>query len=443
LQPNGWTEFSFCRHADLLIAPVDFIAHGLHFMNTEMQSDRQRTCFVIIPFAVEFKNQWELAIAPAIQDAGVMPVRGDDFSLAAGVIMSDVTRLIYQSDLIVADLSGRNPNVMYELGLAHAAQKPVIMIAQNDSDVPFDLSHVRYLKYDARDLRELRNNLTDRIKATLAIPSQNLPRFFPELEIMTPDDVATLRYLRQKSCVVTINVFPPTADVFFNDKLVGRTPQKLTINPDAPRNSISLFAIDFFEEHREIDQADIDAGSINIVLERRRYENLMERVPKWLRLRRQYPNNPVLMGAVLNFLMKSEKPEEALAEAKELLEVAAGWYGAWNNAGWVTYQKDVEQGKRCFRRVIALNPDHYIGYFNLACAHALCGELSESMANLKQIFGDQARLESLRYATTDLPSVLDDSDLVPLIAAPEFKSSIEDLRGQLKVLGELNPAQFP
>src|SRR5262245_55014828 len=129
-----------------------------------ISSDPKHTCFVIMPFAVDFKNQWELAIAPAITDAGLVPLRGDDVSLAAGVIMSDVTRLIYESTLIVADLSGKNPNVMYELGLAHAAQKPAIMIAQNDADVPFDLSHVRYLKYDVRDLSGLRHSLTERLK---------------------------------------------------------------------------------------------------------------------------------------------------------------------------------------------------------------------------------------------------------------------------------------
>ena len=401
-----------------------------------MLSDNQKhTCFVIMPFAVDFKNQWELAVAPAIVDAGLVPLRGDDSSLAAGIIMSDVTRLIYESTLIVADLSGKNPNAMYELGLAHSAQKPAVMIAQNDADVPFDLSHVRYLKYEVRDLSGLRRNLTERLKAMLSVP-RSLPRFFPELEIMRPEDMENLRYLRQRARKVTVNVFPPTADVFFNDEFVGKTPHTLTINPEAPRNSVSLFAIDFFEDHREITADDINNGKIDIVLEHRRYENLMERVPTWLRLRRQYPVNPVFIGAVLNFLINVAKFDDALAEAKELLDIAPGWYGAWNNAGWVTYRKDIEQGKHCFRRVIALAPDHYVGYFNLACAFAMSGELESSMASLKQMSADPMRLESLKYATANFPSILGDPDLQQLVAAPEYKPDVDDLRGQLNAFGE-------
>jgi tetratricopeptide (TPR) repeat protein len=409
-------------------------------MNPPTHHDRPRQCFVIIPFAVEFKNQWELAVMPAIQDAGLVPVRGDDSSLAAGVIMSDVTRLIYQSDLVIADLTGRNPNVMYELGLAHAAQKPVVMIAQHDTDVPFDLSHVRYLQYDVRDLSQLRRALTERAKATLATPPKRLARFFPELEILRPEDVDALKYLRQRAAKVTVNLFPPTADIFFNDRLAGQTPQTLVINPEAPRNSLSLFAIDFFEDHREISLEDIERGTIDIVLERRRYEDLMERVPHWLRLRRQYPEDPVFIGAVLNFLINVGKSDDALAEAKELLEIAPGWYGAWNNAGWVAYRHNIEQGKRCFRKVVALNPDHYVGYFNLACAHAMCGELPDAMQRLTQIFEDSARLETLRFATTDLPGILDDSDLSQLVTSPEHQAAIDDLRSRLRAFADEKPA---
>ena len=395
-----------------------------------------RTCFVVMPFAVEFKNQWELAVAPAIADAGLVPVRGDDSSLAAGAIMSDVTRLIYGSTLIVADLSGKNPNVMYELGLAHSAQKPVVMLAQRDADVPFDLSHVRYLKYDVQDLSALRRNLTERIKATLSIPVSGLQRFFPELEIMRPDDVENLRYLRQRACRITVNAYPPTADVFFNDKYIGKTPQTITVNPEATRNSVSFFAIDFFEDHHEITADDITKGTIDVVLQPRRYVDLMEHVPKWLRLRRQYPMNPVFIGAVLNFLVNVSKIEDATAEANELLEIAPGWYGAWNNAGWVAYRHDSNLGKSFFRRVIALAPDHYVGYFNMACAHSMCGELAEALANLKEMLSDSQRLASLIAGNENVSSVFEDCDLGNLMSAPEFKDQIDETRKQLDEFAE-------
>lgn len=106
---------------------------------------QNNTCFVLMPFSKELKNQWELAISPAISEAGLIPSRGDDEDLGTNIIMNDVTKRIYESKIIVADLTNKNPNVMYELGLAHSAKKQVIIISLSDEDVPFDLRHIRYL----------------------------------------------------------------------------------------------------------------------------------------------------------------------------------------------------------------------------------------------------------------------------------------------------------
>jgi hypothetical protein len=51
----------------------------------------------------------------------------------------------------VAELTGRNPNVLYELGLAHALHKPVVLISSNEADVPFDVRHVRVIYYELTD----------------------------------------------------------------------------------------------------------------------------------------------------------------------------------------------------------------------------------------------------------------------------------------------------
>jgi hypothetical protein len=53
--------------------------------------------------------------------------------------------------VLVAELTGRNPNVFYELGLAHALNKPVVLVSASQADVPFDLHHIRVIYYDMRD----------------------------------------------------------------------------------------------------------------------------------------------------------------------------------------------------------------------------------------------------------------------------------------------------
>ena len=97
---------------------------------------KRKTCFVLMPFSKEFNNQWELAFIPAIESAGLKPWRGDEESLGTNIIIHDITRSIYDAEVIIADLTGRNPNIMYVLGLAHAAKKNVIMLIQDERDIP-------------------------------------------------------------------------------------------------------------------------------------------------------------------------------------------------------------------------------------------------------------------------------------------------------------------
>jgi hypothetical protein len=52
---------------------------------------------------------------------------------------------------VVAELTTKNPNVFYELGLAHALEKPVVLVSSNEGDVPFDLKHIRVIYYDLTD----------------------------------------------------------------------------------------------------------------------------------------------------------------------------------------------------------------------------------------------------------------------------------------------------
>ena len=53
--------------------------------------------------------------------------------------------------MLVAELTSRNPNVLYELGLAHALKKPVVLISSNEHDIPFDVRHIRVIYYNMND----------------------------------------------------------------------------------------------------------------------------------------------------------------------------------------------------------------------------------------------------------------------------------------------------
>lgn len=109
------------------------------------------SCFVMMPFAEPVGGYYKAIYEPAIQKAGLKPVRADDDIFSTGKIIDQVWSGIHSAKVLVAELTGRNPNVFYELGLAHALQKPVVLISSNEGDVPFDIQHIRVIYYNVYD----------------------------------------------------------------------------------------------------------------------------------------------------------------------------------------------------------------------------------------------------------------------------------------------------
>ena len=109
------------------------------------------SCFVIMPFADPIGGYYELIYEPAIKKTGLNPVRADTDIFGTGKIIEQIWAGLKRAKVLVAELTGRNPNVLYELGLAHALHKPVVLISSNEEDVPFDVRHVRVIYYDVND----------------------------------------------------------------------------------------------------------------------------------------------------------------------------------------------------------------------------------------------------------------------------------------------------
>jgi hypothetical protein len=108
------------------------------------------SCFVVMPFEPLYLAEYERVIKPALESAGLACVRGDEI-YANQAIVQDIWLSIRRSRMVVAELSGRNPNVMYEIGLAHAIGKPIVFLTRNEDDVPFDLRALRYIFYDTNN----------------------------------------------------------------------------------------------------------------------------------------------------------------------------------------------------------------------------------------------------------------------------------------------------
>jgi hypothetical protein len=99
----------------------------------------------MMPFAAGFTPVYQ-CIQQAAENAGLRCRRADDIWENPSVIQ-DVVSLIDRSRVVVCDCSGRNPNVFYEVGIAHTLGREVILITQSADDIPFDLRHLRYISY--------------------------------------------------------------------------------------------------------------------------------------------------------------------------------------------------------------------------------------------------------------------------------------------------------
>jgi hypothetical protein len=113
--------------------------------------DASETCFVMMPFADPIGAYFGTLYGPAIKRAGMTAVRADTDIFGTGKIIDQIWAGISNARVLVAELTGRNPNVLYELGLAHALKKPVVLVSSNENDVPFDVRHVRVIYYQMSD----------------------------------------------------------------------------------------------------------------------------------------------------------------------------------------------------------------------------------------------------------------------------------------------------
>lgn len=132
----------------------------------------RNSCFVVMPFSPLFQIEYEKIIKPCLEDLNIECIRGDEI-YSKQRIVDDIWDSIRSCRFVLAELTGKNPNVLYEIGLAHAIGKPVIIITRNGDDVPFDLKALRYLYYDVNDPfwgENLKKGIQNLVSKTLENP---------------------------------------------------------------------------------------------------------------------------------------------------------------------------------------------------------------------------------------------------------------------------------
>jgi hypothetical protein len=127
---------------------------------------RKASCFIVMPFSQEWSADVHRILASACETAGVRPVRGDDL-FSPTDILDDIWQSLNAADFVIADITGRNPNVLYELGIAHTLAKPVLILSKEAADFPIDLATRRVILY-GQTADAWREDLAHKIQEAIA-----------------------------------------------------------------------------------------------------------------------------------------------------------------------------------------------------------------------------------------------------------------------------------
>jgi hypothetical protein len=137
-------------------------------------------CFVIMPISDaqgyeigHFGRVYEHIIKPAIISAGYYPIRADDTTKTDYIVVGIIQQIV-ESEILVCDMSARNSNVMYELGIAHAFNKKVVLIKDNATEKVFDVQGLRHSEYDKslridsvhKDISKITSSIMDTCNAS-------------------------------------------------------------------------------------------------------------------------------------------------------------------------------------------------------------------------------------------------------------------------------------
>jgi hypothetical protein len=121
-----------------------------------------RLCFVALPFRDEYGDAYD-TVETVVDYCGLRCIRADRIP-GSRRITDDIRNNIEKARIVIADLTDSNPNVFYEVGLAHGREKQIILMVQKESTVPFDLRDIRYLQYNPKNPAAIKLSLVAYIK---------------------------------------------------------------------------------------------------------------------------------------------------------------------------------------------------------------------------------------------------------------------------------------
>lgn len=175
-----------------------------------MKDSQDLFAFVLMPFDKGFDDIYRLGIKETASHLGILAERVDE-QLFTENILHRIYQQIESADFVIADMSGQNPNVFYEVGYAHAKGKHCILLTKNTLDIPFDLKHHRHIVYGS-SITKLREDLEREISWTIdEIYSTRRSRIRTEVTVNSAG-LSTTRYIATGTVDFKVDLYNDTSD---------------------------------------------------------------------------------------------------------------------------------------------------------------------------------------------------------------------------------------
>jgi nucleoside 2-deoxyribosyltransferase len=192
-------------------------------MYIDLNTKPKPFCFILMPFDKAFDETYNL-IRSCCENADTFGERVSE-QIFDSTILERIYNQISKADIIIADMSGKNPNVFYEVGYAHALGKKTILLTQKIEDIPFDLKGYPHIEYK-RDSEKFVIELQNKIEYFVANPEITEKNYKIEFEVYyqnfrLSDDELTVKCRR--------DVYPQLNFTLFNPSNYTFSPNELSI----------------------------------------------------------------------------------------------------------------------------------------------------------------------------------------------------------------------
>lgn len=173
-QINNYTEGQFAGSINTLVrnGSIKKISRGIYKIS--LRREEMRKCFIVSPIGKEGSTirkradqLFKYIILPVCKETGFEPIRVDKLNQADSITQTIIDYLL-NSELVIADITGHNPNAFYEMGYRTSTGKPIIHLKDKKEVIPFDIAGIRAFDYDLSDLdsvEEVKSRLIKTINA--------------------------------------------------------------------------------------------------------------------------------------------------------------------------------------------------------------------------------------------------------------------------------------